>query len=142
MYAIRNEKLNGIEIKGEYTAKDERQLRANAFYYSKRKGHWYKTYDPDSWKWAVKTFGEEKPLTLGEAAPIEMPKFEQVEMDLKPKAKKSTKKAEAKAEESKPVEQTTVTHEAKTPDDLQAWKEAVMKSVEAVLDEAIQKVIA
>lgn len=75
-----NQHLHGIEVKGDLTSRQTEWLTKNGFWFSKRKGHFWRDFDGKVYKKVVNYFkqslknrGKSKSkMTLGQAAPINM----------------------------------------------------------------------
>lgn len=145
-----NQKLHGIEIKGEATTQQDAFIKEGlGFYYSKRKGHYYTEFKQEKYdktKDYLTTLAEteaksknkgkrKKAETVAEAMPIDMKKAFPDKAEEKPKAKKAEPKAE-------PAKVKTINlSEVKTApkgDDLEEWKRLVILAVEQIIDSAIE----
>ena len=161
MELVRNEKLNGIELHTnavEYTNNHETLFKLG-WYYSKRKGLFYHTYDEAliaSTKKAIPSLDKKsKPKAKSSQA--------KPEKAAEPKAKASNTKAEkpktkkAEPKKAKPSKKEVKVAEAVKPvtfdiskagfkpdakmDELKVWKAAVLHSVEEILDGAIAALV-
>ena len=160
-----NQHLHGIEVKGEVDARDDKWLRENGFWFSKRKGHYWTNFDKALYEKVRKHFNETakpktktigKTLTLAEVAPIDMKDMPFVD-DVKltkskkkqlaplkrpePKDKKAVAKKETKPSPAPlpiPVPSEPVTQPK--GDALEEWKRQVILAVEKILDESIEAI--
>lgn len=165
MELVRNEKLNGIELHTnavEYTNNKDTLFKLG-WYYSKRKGLFYHTYDEAliaSTKKAIPSLDKSpKPKAKSSQAKPEKataPKAKAKASSTKAE-KPKTKKAEPK--KAKPSKKEVKVKETAKPvtfdiskagfkpdpkhgvDELKVWKAAVLNSVEEVIDEAIAALV-
>lgn len=163
MELVRNERLNGIELHTnavEYTNNKDTLFNLG-WYYSKRKGLFYHTYDEAliaSTKKAIPSLDKKSKAKAksSQAKP---------EKATAPKAKASSTKAEkpktkkAEPKKAKPSKKEVKVADAVKPvtfdiskagfkpdrkhgvDELKVWKAAVLNSVEEIIDEAIAALV-
>lgn len=144
-----NQRLHGIEVKGntktgELNAKDDKWVRENGFFFSKRKGHYWIAFDAKLYKKVCDYFREQEKAVEKKAKA----KTEAKKSTTKSTTKKEVKKsAPAKKDTPKPVKKENVidlsaiqTHPK--GDDLEEWKRLVILAVEKIIDEAIETMAA
>lgn len=163
MELVRNEKLNGIELHTnavEYTNNHETLFNLG-WYYSKRKGLFYHTYDEAliaSTKKAIPSLDKKsKPKAKSSQAKPEKATAPKAKASSTKAEKPKTKKAEPK--KAKPSKKEVKVSDAVKPvtfdiskagfkpdakigvDELKVWKAAVLHSVEELLDGAIAALV-
>lgn len=157
-----NQHLHGIEVKGNVSKKDDKWLRENGFWFSKRKGHYWTPFESALYEKVIAYFkgeakskskaktkaepkAEEKQITMAEAAPIDITGLFENGGEPAPKKSKAKKAEPKKTEAKKPAKKADKKEEAPAPatspvtasDDLNEWKRKVIRAVEKILDESI-----